>query len=192
MKSQPQISLRELLIVVVFAAFAFAALRTGGILHSVAVMFAIVVTMALAIVAFVGRNTTQAFAIGFLIPVIAYAVTVLVLGKSELDPYSGKLPTSKLLLPLNRMMAKQNWINLSTGQVVLDYDPKNDPNYPTSGAYYGASPMGISETPDRATFMSTGHILFALMFGYAGAKFAVWVYHRRPKVGPLSDKPADG
>jgi hypothetical protein len=185
MSSQPQVSLREILFVVLFAAIGLASLRAGGVVASCTVFLAIVVTMCMAIVAFVGRYTTQAFAIGFLIPVIAYGAAVLAAGKSELDPYEGKLPTSRLLLPLFQVMAKQTWTNLLTGQVVPDYDPTTDPDRagPVGGGF-GGSPMGVSESPDRPTFMSLGHVLVAMMFGYTGAKFAVIVHRKQRKGRP--------
>ena len=192
MKSIPQFSLRELLFVVLFAGLGLASLRAGGVVASCTVFLAIVVTMCLAIIAFVGRNTTQAFAIGFLIPVIAYGVAILAVGKSELDPYEGKLPTSKLLLPAFRVMAKQTWTNVLTGEVVPDYDPATDPNrVGAGGGGFAGSPMGLLESPDRPTFMSLGHILIATMFGYAGAKFAVIVHRKQRNVGPRCDEQTD-
>ena len=174
MKQHLQFSLRELLIVVLFAGLGLASLRTGGIIGSIVVMLAIVVTTAFAIVAFVGRHSSQAFAIGFVIPVILYAVVVLAVGKSELDPYAGRLLTSRLLRPMFGLIAKKIWTNVATGQVVPDYDPTTDPNR-------FASPMGLSESPDRPTFMSLGHVLFDMLLGYAGARFALLVYRKQPE-----------
>ncbi|MEO8498921.1 MAG: hypothetical protein ABI614_27985, partial [Planctomycetota bacterium] len=159
---------------------------------SCTVFLATVVTMCLAIVAFVGRYTTQAFAIGFLIPVIAYGIAILAVGKSELDPYEGRLPTSKLLLPVFRVMTKQTWTNVLTAEVVPDYDPATDPNRGgAGGGGFGGSPMALSEFPDRPTFMSLGHILIAMIFGYAGAKFAVIVHCEQRNVGKDCDEQTD-
>ena len=180
MKSHSQISLRDLLYVLLFAGLGLSSLRAGGLLASTTVFLAILLTMCFAIVAFVGRDSLRAFGIGFLIPVIAYAATVVTIGKSELDPYEGKLPTSRLLLPMFRVMAKQTWTNVLTGEVVPDYDPATDSS--AGGGGFGGSPIGSSESPDRPTFMSLGHVLIAMMLGYAGAKFAVAVHRgqRRP------------
>lgn len=189
MKPHLQLSLRELLFVVLFAAVGLASLRAGGVVGSIVVMLAIVVTMCFAIVAFVGRRSIQAIAIGFLTPVIAYAAIFLAVGKSELDPYEGKLPTSKLLRPMFELMVKRTWTNENTGQVVPDYDPATDPNRPAvgGGGFFG-SPMMMSESPDRPTFMSLGHLLIAMMFGYAGSKFAVAVHHRQRELRPRCDE----
>lgn len=180
MKFLPQFSLREILFVVLFAGLGLAALRAGGVVASFVVFLAIVVTMGLAIVVFVGRRTIQAFAIGFLIPTIAYGVAVYALGKSELTP-NGKLATSRLLAPLYRVMVKQIWTNFSTGEVVPDYDPATDPDP-------GGSMMTMTESPDRLTFMSLGHILLAMIFGYCGAKFAVIVHRTQQRPGPAPEQ----
>lgn len=41
--------------------------------------------------------------------------------------------------------------------------------------------------PDRQTFMSLGHVLIAMMFGYAGAKFAVGVHRWQRTCEPERD-----
>ncbi|HUY91094.1 MAG TPA: hypothetical protein VMV10_20315 [Pirellulales bacterium] len=185
MNSHLQVSLRELLFLVLFAAIGLASLRAGGVVASIVVMLAIVATMCFAILAFVGRHSIQAFAIGFLLPVIVYVAAILVVGKSELDPYAGKLPTSRLLRPMFRLMVKPTWTDMSTGQVVPDYDPDTDPGG------YGAAPMAFSESLDRRTFMSLGHVLFAMMFGYAGAKFAVAVHREQQEIQSRSRERMD-
>lgn len=175
MKSRLQVSLRELLLFVLFAAIGLASLGGGELMGSILVMLAIFATMAAAIVAFVGRNSMQAFAIGFLLPVLVYGAVVLAAGESKLDPYMGKLPTTRLLRPMFRLMVKTTWTDMSTGQVVPDYDPETDHN-PVN---FGAPTMGASESLDRRTFTSLGHVLFAMLFGYAGAKFAVAVHRKQ-------------
>lgn len=167
MKTFPQFTLRELLFAVMFLALGLASLRAGGVLASITILLAIVLSMGMAIIAFVGRGELQAFAIGFLIPVIAYAASILAIGRSEFDPYEGKLPTSRLLLPVYQAIVQEEWID-STGKVV----PKN-----WTGTFNNRP--GLKETPDRTTFMSLAHVLIAMLFGYAGARFAVVVYRRR-------------
>ena len=63
MKSHSQLSLRELLLVVLFVGLGLASLRAGGLVASITVFLAIILTMCMAIVAFVGRQRLQAFAI---------------------------------------------------------------------------------------------------------------------------------
>ena len=172
MKTPLQVSLRELLFLVLLAAIGLASLRAGGIAGSIVIMLAIVATMGAAIVAFVGRHSMQAFAIGFLLPVLVYGAAILVIGQSELDPnYRGGLPTSSLLRPAFRLMVKVEWMNLATGQIDPNYDVATDP---TSGAV-----MIGQESLNRHEFMALGHVLFAMLFGYAGAKFAVAVHRKQ-------------
>ncbi len=183
MKTFFHFSLRELLFVVLFAGLGLAALRAGGLLASLTLMLAITMTMCFAIVAFVGRRQLQAFAIGFLVPVVTYAGIVWAVGVSELDPYSGELPTSQLLQPVFEVIVTQAWVNITTGKIDPGYDPATDPNRNLGGGggggFSGSSPMRISELPDRQTFMCLGHVLIAMIFGYAGAKFAVGVHRRQ-------------
>jgi hypothetical protein len=74
-----------------------------------------------------------------------------------------------------------------TGEPLPDYDPTTAPigggsvpGMPT----FGGAPVGMKETPDRAAFMSVAHALLAMVFGYAGSKFAIYI-HRRQK--PLAN-----
>ncbi len=174
MTNHRQLTIREFLLLVVFVAVGVAGLTTGGLFASLVIGVAIVVTTAIAIVAFVGRNRLRFWAIGFLIPVIVYASTVLAVGSSELDPYGGKLPTTKLLQPLFELVVKREYVNLITGDLVPDYDPAT--NAGSGGGGFAGSPISMSlETPDRTTFFSLGHVLLAMICGYAGAKFAVWI-----------------
>ena len=97
-----------------------------------------------------------------------------VLGAPELDPYEGKLPTSRLLLPLFKVMSVQTWHD-STGKVIPNYNPASNPSFGT----FGAASVSLAESPDRPTFMVLGHIIFAMAFGYSGAHFAVAVYRKQ-------------
>lgn len=171
-RSRPAVqwSLRELFILVTFAGLGLASLRLAGVVGAITEFLSIILCFALGIIAFVGRNEAQAFAIGFLVPVIAYAGILLAAGKSELDPWDGKLPTSLALRPLFESVTTRKWINFGTGQEVPDYDPTKAPP---------GTPVGMREQPDRPTFMLLGHVLIALLFGYVGGKFAVAVYRRQ-------------
>jgi hypothetical protein len=183
MKSRLQFSLCELLLIVVFSGLVLASLSIGGLVASITVFLTIVFAMRMAIVAFVGRGAPQAFAIGFLIPVISYAAVLQAIGDSELDPYEGRLPTSMLLMPVFQVMAKQTWTNTMTGEPVPDYDPADDLDAVGVAGPFGGSAVALSESPERAIFMVVGHVLFAAILGYAGAKFAVGVNGRQPESG---------
>jgi hypothetical protein len=172
MKIFPQFTLRELLFAVLFVALGLASLRAGGALASIMMLLAIVLTMGLAIIAFVGRGELRAFAIGFSIPVLIYAVTVVVIGPNEFHPYRAQLPTSRILAPIFGAVVDQKWIDTQTGEVVPDYDP-------SVGDPFAGRDVRFSEQPDRQTFMTVGHVLIGMFFGYAGGKFAVLIYRRR-------------
>jgi hypothetical protein len=173
MVAYQQLTIRELMAIVLFAATGLAALSRGGLFASIVIGAAIIITTAFAIVAFVARAEFRSFALGFLIPVVTYSAAVLSIGKSELDPYEGMLPTTKLLKPCFELLVNREYVNLMTNQPVPDYDPTA--NTGLGGGGMGGSPVGMRETPDRPTFMSLAHVLLAVMFGYIGAKFAVWV-----------------
>jgi hypothetical protein len=151
-------------------------------------------TMAWAIIAFTGIDRLRVFAIGFLVPVIAYAITVWAVGPKEMDPYQGKLPTSRLLGHLFPVLGKQMWVDNTTGKELPDYDPSRD-----GGGGFGAGGLGVGgfavggvasvgyvESPDRQTFMSVGHVLIAMLLGYGGARFAVAVHRSRRRQEDLA------
>jgi hypothetical protein len=173
MSNYPQLTLRELLLAVLFIGLGCAALVAGGVMATIFLGGALIITTAFAIVAFVGRDETRAAAIGFLVPVIIYAASILAVGSSELDPY-GHLPTTKLIQPTHPLIVQQEWINAMTGEPIPDYDPTTAITGP------GFLQVSLRETPDRPTFMSVAHTLLAMVFGYAGSKFAIYI-HRRQK-----------
>ncbi|MEX2138316.1 MAG: hypothetical protein WD894_03595 [Pirellulales bacterium] len=149
----------------------------GGVMATIVLGVVLIVTIGFAIVAFVGRDELRAAAIGFLVPVIVYAASIFAVGSSELDPYEGKLPTTKLIQPAFRLIVRAEWVNVMTGEPMPDYDPTNPGPYGAIGP--AGPPVGLKETPDRTIFMSVAHALLAMVFGYAGSKFAVYVYRRQ-------------
>lgn len=177
MNHHRQITLRELMLVVLFAGIGLSGLLVGGLMASMLVGGVMILTVGFAIVAFVGRDQLRALAIGFLIPVLAYGAMVLSIGPIELDPYEGHLPTTQLLLPAYQRIVKTEYFNLATGAPAPGYDPATAPKFGGSG--FGGPAMGARETPDRKTFMSLAHILIAMLLGYCGAKFAVWLHRQQ-------------
>ncbi|MEX2112825.1 MAG: hypothetical protein WD845_06535, partial [Pirellulales bacterium] len=160
---------------VFFAGLAFASFPlAGGIVWSVTVMLSFFLCTGLAIVCFVGRRELRAFAIGFVIPVIAYACVLLAMGQNEMDPYNGRLLTSRALRPVFETVVTRKWVDLLTGKEVRN----DDPRVATEKAVGGAG-VGLSESLDRPSFMGFGHLLIALAFGYVGGKLAVAVYRRQ-------------
>jgi hypothetical protein len=175
--------MRELLFVILSVGLGMASLRAGGMLASAALCIAITVFLAIAIIAFVGRDQLKCFATGFLIPVIAYAGLHIAAGNAELDPYEGKLPTTRMLQPMFEVIVTRTWVDFSTGEELPDYDPAAFPMRHGGG---GMMPVGMSqvtraESPDRTTFMTLGHVLMAMLMGYAGGKFAVVIQRHQSR-----------
>lgn len=52
----------------------------------------------------------------------------------------------------------------------------NDPKRGNGNGIFGGSSMSICEHPDRPTFMCLAHMLLAIMLGWTGGKFAIFVY----------------
>jgi hypothetical protein len=180
MNKFPQLTMRELLLSVVFIGLGCAALAAGGIMAAIFLGGALIATTAFAIVAFVGRDALRAAAIGFLVPVIVYAASIYAGGSSELDPY-GNLPTTKLIRPAFHLIVREEWIDAMTGKPVPDYDPATDTGSRILGGYpsFAGAPVALKETPDRTTFMSVAHALLAMVLGYAGSRFAIYVHGRQ-------------
>lgn len=172
-----QWSLRELLVVVLVAGLGLASLRLGGVVGAITILLAIVLCMALGIVVFVGRREPQAFAIGFLVPVIVYAAIVLVAGRYELNPHIGVLPTTRAMSPIFESMVARTDVNIKTGQEVPELKAQDAIGATSQGG--GMATVGLSELRDRKTFMLLAHTLMGLAFGYVGGKFAVFVYRRQ-------------
>jgi hypothetical protein len=172
MKMLSQFSLRELLLLILSAGVAVATLRAGGILAPATIMLMMLATMCSGIVAFVGRCRLRAAAMGFLVPVAMYSAIVWASGLRELDPYDGRLPTSRSLAPLFEALATRTWRDAITGEIDPDYDPA----IVLRGGFGGGPPMVLHESPDRSSFMVLGHVLVAACLGYIGSKFAVGVH----------------
>jgi len=165
--------------------------------------------MAATIAAVLDRGQWQARAAGFAICVAIYgallwsARTNAGNDSRELDPYTGGLPTTKLLKPLFEVMVKRTWIELATGKEVPDYDPTKASGmgggFGGEGGGFGGEGggggfgggVGGRESPPRAKFMALGHLLWAALLGYLGSRFAYAIYLRR-SVNEKTEKPSDG
>lgn len=169
-------SLRELLLLLAFVAVGCAALRYAGGLWLLGLSSGVLLLfMGAAVLAAVDRGHRQAQAIGFALCVAIYGVlfwsTSSLMNAEqnpELDPQTGRLPTSKALAPLFEAIVKRSYYDEMTGKETALPAPG------FGGAY-------IRETPDRGQFMATGHLLFALMFGYLGSRLALGAYTRRTR-----------
>jgi hypothetical protein len=162
-------SVRELIVLIAFFAFGIASLRAGGVLASITGFAGIVLIMALAITAFVGTGRLKSFSIGFILPLVVYAATVLLAKTNELDPYEGRLPTTQVLRYAHQVLVRKIWTDLKTGNVIPDFDITKNPN----------RPVALDEYPDRSTFMPLAHMLLAMLIGWIGGKFALYIHQRQ-------------
>ena len=171
MKTYRQFSIREGLLLVFVAAFAFAALSTGGLVESLFLLFALAIVVAFVITVFVARGALRSCSIGFVIPVLFYVLSLYVSGESELDPYDGKLPTTSLIKPLSETFVKYEYVDNSNGEVVRG-------PHPTKALGLGGG-VKFKETRSQTKFMMLAHAMLALICGYAGAKFASFVHEKQ-------------
>jgi hypothetical protein len=191
-----QLSLRELLLVSAFCGVACAALKYAGgtweLMLSAAVLL---LFMAAAVAAVVDRGRRQAAATGVVLCLVIYGTLVWSAPPSpsigisrELDPGSGRLPTS---LALGRVY--ETLVVRTTGMpggfggrsvVPVTYGG-------ASGMPGGGQTFYIQvESPDRHAFMAVGHWLWALLLGYAGCRLALWCYDRRERGKAEQQSPA--
>jgi len=170
-------TLRDLLGFASFIALTLASMRIGGPLAAITLVTVAFFAMALLIVALVGRHLRRAFAIGFLVPFLAYAGLHSFTGHDELEPYDNSaLPTTRSFQRPYVTLRTIAWIDLATGNEIPDYDPTVDPSLHSEGFNSGAKVNG-RETPDRATFSLLAHALIAVSLGLVGAKFALFIHN---------------
>jgi hypothetical protein len=172
-------SLRTLLLVTAFVSVSCIALKHAGpVWWTVLSGISMLLVMASVVVALVGRDEPRAFAIGVIACMVVYGGLLLASGSKEFDPYTGYLPTGKILLPVLRAMAKVTYVDLLTGQPVPNYQPT--PGGPGMGGFMtgGMQSVGASESPRREQFMAVGHLLWADLFGFSGGLLACYVYSR--------------
>lgn len=186
-----RISLQELLILVAFIALGCAALKyANDVWCTILAASVLLLVMAAAVAALVDRGRRQAMAIGFTVCAAIYGVAFWAaplentgMQSRELDPYTGRLPTTTLLKPIFEGTVRRTWYDFQTGQELPNYDPQKPQTALGAGGgpYFFASNIGSREFPDRGKFMTVGHWLWVLLVSYCGARFAEWLFLRRQK-----------
>jgi hypothetical protein len=178
-----RLSLRELLLLFAMVALAIASMKYASPAWRTCVY---TITMAIfmwaAVIAVIDRGPRQAFAIGMVILMVIYGVLVVngAVGRSqggnrEMNPASGRLPTTRLVEYLFPITESIHWFDRRTDQVLPYFDPAKTP--PGVVAY-----QGRTRTPDPATLMTIAHCWWALLLGYIGGRFARVVYLRRSEM----------
>ena len=188
-------SLRELLLLIGFVAIACVSLKYAGFVWILILSAAVLLFfMSAVVVALVDRGRRQAAAIGFAAVVAVYAV---LFWSSPLEPntsesrelysYSGRLPTTKALHPLARVLVRDTWVD-SAGNEIVGYDPTKagGMGMGTGGMMamgtFGSGPQ-YRQVPYHPDFMAVGHLLWTLLLGYFGSRLALWSYDGRSKPG---------
>jgi hypothetical protein len=186
-----RLSLREFFALIAAIVAGCAALRYANDWWLTAVgAVTLVALMASVIVAVVDRGSRQAFAIGFAACMAIYA-TLLAVG-NELNPWAGRLPTTRLLAPVYESLREQSFQNAKTGEFVLRSQLPAGAilDNEVQGGRVGASAANAAitsglyfrsrgYTPPGELFMPIAHCLWALALGYVGGHFGRHVYARR-------------
>lgn len=160
-----------------FAAIAFASLRVGGLLATCTLGAVAVFTAALGIVALVDCGERRSFAIGFLVPLIAYVAVHAYAGGNQLNPFdSSALITTRSFGPLYLAIRTVAWTETATGNVLPEYDPSTN-RHVSSG--FGQPAVQFSQAPDQDTFTLVAHSVVVVILGLLGANFAVYIYRTR-------------
>lgn len=79
-------------------------------------------------------------------------------------------------------MVEQTWFDFNTKKVLSESEAQYVSGVGGAsfgGGGFGGPNVGMKEFPDRYQFMVLGHLLWALLWGYVGGRFAGWVYDRR-------------
>jgi hypothetical protein len=173
----PKTSLQQLLVLFAMVALAIVSLRYASAWWQVAILcLTLAVFFGMVIVALVGRGARQAFAIGMAVVMGGYAF----LQSREPDPtpINIGLPSTYLLVRLQRAIGEVRYFDAQTTQEVVGYNPVT------------ASPNGPRVYPDTVPMLKhvlpIGHCWLALLLGFIGGCFARSVSLGRAKeVRPL-------
>lgn len=176
-RSPFRLSLRELFFVVAILATAIVSLSYASAVWQILLGLLVLVVFIGALVgAIVDRGRRQAFAIGMVAAIAVYQATLIHagLGKTANTEFmsgraSSRLPTTSLLRRLFEVVVERTE---RLGQ----------------GAFAGTV-VDTTESPIGSAFMSVGHCWWALLLGYAGGRFAQFLYLRRTREQELTKTP---
>ena len=178
-----RLSLQEMLILLAVVAMAIGSLRYATDAWLAMVMAVALVAFLVAVVeAAVDRGSRQAFALGFVLCMVIYTYLVAAapLGfdvqkwarlSPEMNLHEGRLPTTFMLRQLYAKVHQDRWIDPTTGQEIVDFDPNS---------VFARAGSAVRKTVPRAeVFGPIGHCWWALVLGYLGGWIARFVYLRR-------------
>lgn len=191
-------SLRDLLLLTALISVACAALANTGIWwHSIVVTATLTGMTGLVIWAALHTGSRRAFACGWLLFAAGYLA--LVFGPWTGNNLGANLITTKGLSQLELQALRDNPsppVLNTNGVADIDSDLNLDVIY--SGTinqtiWTSYPSTGFANVVDRnwvssyTTFQSTGHWLFASVFGYCGAHLAAFLFHFRREAPPKSN-----
>ncbi|MHC2070556.1 hypothetical protein ACYFX5_24055 [Bremerella sp. T1] len=198
-----QFSIAELVTVLTIGCLVVGAMWAHEIVSNLALLVAMGIVIGNLIVIAVARNQPRTFAIGFTLAAFSYAVLSLIvehrIGETSEFRLDRELPTTKLWMELREPITREYFYLddklipesrkptfLEDGRTVVDKDGTKLGRVSS----LGGSKLKIKESPSGTMFIRTGFVVWTLLLGYLGGKFAVGFrrYQDRQSIEP---KPQD-
>ena len=191
----PRISLREMFVLVAAVALAIVSLvYASSLLQAAVSLIALLVGLAAVILGIIDCGPRRAFAIGFSVAMIGYLVVVLNCQRMAaqqtnqfvFETNRPHLPTWLLLDYFYEGINRSGNYDVITNELI----PESEKLVQVPGTMGGAKQTGAGhgvwyqELPPREIYMATGHLWWALLFGYIGGHFARFIYKRRAAEQP--------
>jgi len=178
-------SVRGLLVCVIFAAFAIAALTTGGSIATMLHALVVVLALLIAITAVAGTKLPRAMACGFLVPAIAYGGLLYSSAHDEYDPHEGKL--------FSTTIGRYGYEALYRPWYTSEEGKKVSPNFvEVHGADHPESLPNariVGEFPVRSTYMTSVHAITFILVGSFGALYAGWLHRMQTGLASKDNHP---
>lgn len=185
-----QFSLAELFVVAFYLCVAVAAAKAGGLLAWLTAEATIVLFFAFAVAAIFARGVARAFAVGFVIGAAAHGLFLVYFGASEFSPEEAQLPYSKIVAPVWTALEPEAYVSLATGQdvppsevqtILREYDSGHrEIRLQTADGATVRKVVRLS----REDFMLVAHSLGAAAAGYLTGKLATILVRRRERRTP--------
>ena len=151
-----QISIRSVLSHVALSALCIAGLVSGPPIAWAGVAVVAILLIIYAINSAVTRGETRTFAIGVLIPAVAYIALTLYASNNEYGTQGGRMPTTLLAQSLLQSRYSGKTMPIGTFSETLD---------------------GVRET------LPLVHLSVAILIGYTGGFYAIWISRRHAQDG---------
>jgi hypothetical protein len=178
-----RVSLREILLLIAMIALAIVSMKYASTAWRTSVYtITMAIFMGAAVIAVIDRGSRQAYAIGMFLIMVIYGALIVngAVGRTqggnrEMNPESGRLPTTRMVEYLFPITESVQWFDRRTNQLLPNFDPANA--RPGAAVY-----VRTTSTPEPANLMPIAHCWWALLLGYIGGRFARVVYLRRSEL----------